>query len=49
MSSNAIVSFMPGMEQRREGLGVERMQERVADRAVDVVHALERLRRIDGA
>ena len=47
MSSNAIVSFMPGTEQRRKRLGVERLQQRIADRAVDVVDAVERLGRVD--
>ncbi len=38
MSSKAIVSFMPGTQQRGQRLGVaERVEQRVADRAVGIV------------
>ncbi len=39
----------PRTEQRRERFGVERVQQGVADRAVDVVEAVERLRCVDRA
>ena len=43
MSSNAIVSFMPWEQQCRQRVLVDRVQQRVADRAVDVVEGGQRL------
>ncbi len=38
----------PRTQQRGQRLGVERVEQRVADRTVDVVHAIERLGCVDG-
>ena len=47
MSSNAIVSFMPGAQQRVQRVHAERGVQRGGDRGVDVDQALQRRRRVD--
>ena len=48
-SSNAIVSFMPGNSSAGSGSWSMRVQQRVADGAVDVVDGRQRLGRVDDA